>query len=942
MNRIKPLGHPLALAVCMSLGLTACGGGGGSRTTRIDTPPPTAPTSPQNPPPTNPSTPTTPDPPPATPQPPVDVQLTATRADVAHAAGAVGAGATIAIVDTGINTDNPTVAGRVKKSLIFVDSSTNNTSVGDVVGHGTVVAEVAAGTSFGYFAGGIAPGASLVSARIIADKAPTDDGSGQGNKVTSAEPLDQINAQVIAQGARIVNNSWEGLYWDAADTAVTASFANAYAAAGKGTLFVFAAGNDGRADPSDVGALPSRAPQLEPGWIVAVALDSNDTNKLASYSDKCGVAKNYCIAAPGAVVALAANATASSPSYQIWSGTSFAAPQVSGAAAVVAGVFPTLDMAAVRQIVLGTADDLGDPGIDAVYGNGRLDVGRAIHGPGRLDFGALSVNVQGADVTFSNDISGAGGLSTTGAGKLVLTSQANSFTGGSDVGGGSALESMGRLPGSVTVETGSLLIAHGDIGGNVVNDGGMQTLETSTHIAGDFRQTATGHLAQLLGAPLIVSGSASLAGEFRLVGAVGGYTPAAHQQVLTAASVNGTFDSFTMASNITLSTTLQYGASEVWLDTSHVSLAQTSQSSMRTSAAAQSSAPRVDAAFAQIDTALASSQGVAMGTLVAAGGLQQSRDMAAAQASLESLSGQLYAASTAVTLAGIEAGNDALMSHLDHHPVGSAWTQSLNDQGGLSRGGFGNVGFNLSGGVAGRDIPVGNDGFAGVAVSQMNSVGQLSGHFDRQRTRGAEGTFYGGVRGANWYGVGRVAYGSFRGDSRRLLRFGDQASFAGGDMDGNYDAAYGEVGYRTQAGAFSLSPFANVQFASIRRDGFAEDGGDGFGLAAGDHTTSRWQAGVGLRASGAWLTAYGKFHLDAKLGWQNAFATRGEVFAARYTGFSQWAPVDGIGLSRHAATMGMNLGWDVSERMQLAMGVDQRFADRDHSRSATASVRLAW
>ncbi|NII54460.1 autotransporter serine protease [Luteibacter sp. SG786] len=936
MNTIRmPRRRELALAVAVGVTLTACGGGGGGsrpsyNVPAIVTPPPPPP------PPTPPAPPTF--------SVPADVQISGTNTQPAHDAGAKGGGVTIAIVDSGVTTTNPALTGKVTKSLVYVDPAVNNVAVEDVVGHGTVVAELAAGTATGYFAGGVAPSASLVSARIIADKAPADDGSGQGNKVTSADPLGTINADVIAAGASIVNNSWGGLYWDASDTATTASFSAAYASARVGVLYVFAAGNDGKANPSDLAALPARSPSLEPGWLAVVALDSNHLDTIASYSNHCGIAIKYCLAAPGSIVALAPTATATNLSYVEGSGTSFAAPQVSGAAAVVKGVFPSLSTDAVRQIILGTADDLGAPGPDPVFGYGRLNLGKAILGPGRVDWGELPVDLNQNVVTFSNPVAGEGGFNVEGPGTLVLSSSANTFTGNSTIGNGATLDSTGFFPGDATILSTGMLLARGNIGGKVTNEGMLQTTAAGTRIGGDFVQGPTGQLRQVLGAPLIVEGDATLDGDFHVSGVTDGYVKTSHQEVLQAATVTGTFASLSTDPSVFLSTSLQYTPTDVWIDTSTITVVKVASATMSRSAAAVSSAARLDGAFGQLDQALSSpvsAAGVAQGTLLAAGGIQQSRDTQTAQASLESLSGQLYAAGTAVTLAGIDAGNDALMSHLDQNGSGS-WSQSLGYQGGLSRAGFGNVGFNLGGGLVGHDIRLGSNGFAGVAVAQMNSNGQLNGNFDRQRSHATQGMFYAGSRGEKWYGVGQVGYGSFRGDMQRVLRLGDQATFAGTDLNGTYDSAYGEVGFRTNAGAFTLTPFANVQYASIRRDGFQEYGGDGFGLAADGHTTSRWQAGFGLRAGGSWLTSMGKLQLNAKLGWQNAFATKGEVFAARYTGFAQWAPVEGIGLSRRAGTAGLNLSLDMSQQTQLGFDVDQRFADRDHSRSARASFRMNW
>jgi autotransporter-associated beta strand protein len=931
-QRNLPRQRELALAVCVSLGLAACGGGGGSKSGSggvvIAPPPPTTPTQP------------------TVPDPPINAQIALTNVAAAQAAGFTGKGVVIGIIDSGVTSTHPALAGRVTAKLTYVDPSTNNTAVDDVVGHGTAVAEIAAGRAFGKFAGGVAPDATLISARIIADKAPTDDGSGQGNQATSADPLGTVNADVIAHGARVLNNSWGGVYWDASDTAATKSFHDAYAPFTAGHLFVFAAGNSGEVNPSTIAALPSRAPDLEAGWLTVVALDSNNPTQMATYSNRCGVAMNYCLAAPGDVIVASATSTATNTSYEVWKGTSLAAPQVSGAAAVVMQAFPALGVNAVRQIILGTADDLGAAGPDAVYGYGRLNVGRAIRGPATFDWGNFdAATAAGQDAAFLNDIKGAGGLNVSGNGKLTL-SGTNTYAGATNVSGSATLESMLGVPGAVTLTGTANLIAHGDIGGSVSNAGQLTTLDTSTHINGDFTQTATGRLSQKLGAPLIVSGTASLAGDFYIAGAISGYTVTSHQQVLTANAVSGAFATQTPAAGVFLSAQLQYLPKEVWLDTTQLSITQVATTSMSQSVAAVNSAQRLDGAFAQINASLANVSPTAAAmdehTLLAAGSIQQSSTQQVAQASLESLSGQLYAASTAVTLAGIEAGNDALIDHLDRQGPTGAWTQSLGSQGGLSRAGFGNVGFNLDGALVGNDIKLGNNGFAGVAVSQMRSTGQLSGSADRQTNRATEGMLYAGSRGANWYGVGRFGFGSFHGDTQRLLRLGDQGAFAGTDNTGHYNVAYGEFGYRTNIGAFTLTPYANAQFASIRRAGFQESGGDGFGLAANGQTTSRWQAGFGLRAGSSWLTSYGKLRIEAKLGWQNAFATKGEVFSARYNGIAQWAPVEGIGLSRRAGTAGFTMGMDLSERSQIGIDVDQRFADRDHSHSATASYRLAW
>src|SRR5690348_13904007 len=219
------------IVALLLLSLGACGGGGGNSNVRpSSTPPPPPP------------------PPPSTPQPPLDAQLAITNTYAAHNAGYTGKGVTIGVVDSGIMRGNPTVAGRVLQELIYVDPTQNNTSVDDVVGHGTWVSEIAAGTSFGQFAGGIAPGANLVSARIISDNAPDDNGSTPPTTVTTtdAQFFQQVNTDLINSGVNVMNNSWEGITWDTSDTSVNQAFDAAYSPFinQHGGLVVLAAGND--------------------------------------------------------------------------------------------------------------------------------------------------------------------------------------------------------------------------------------------------------------------------------------------------------------------------------------------------------------------------------------------------------------------------------------------------------------------------------------------------------------------------------------------------------------------------------------------------------------------------------------------------------------------------------------------------------------------------
>ena len=151
----------------------------------------------------------------------------------------------------------------------------------------------------------------------------------------------------------------------------SASFINSLtnAATQDDAIFVWAAGNDGRAQPNGLTALPNVVPELN-GHVVNVVAWDSATGELATFSNACGVTMNYCITAPGTNL--------SSPqSSEPLDGTSFAAPIVSSAIAVIREAFPYMKSTEITQLLFETARDLGIAGIDETYGHGMLDLERA-------------------------------------------------------------------------------------------------------------------------------------------------------------------------------------------------------------------------------------------------------------------------------------------------------------------------------------------------------------------------------------------------------------------------------------------------------------------------------------------------------------------------------------------------------------------------------------
>ena len=209
----------------------------------------------------------------------------------------VGAGVTIYIVDTGINTSHVEFTGRTAAGFSAIGSSTDTL---DCNGHGTHVAALAAGTVFG-----AAKGATVVPVRVL-------DCNGSGTLLGVLQGLDWIaNNTQVGQPA-VVNMSLGGdrnTYLDDAIGNLTS----------QGLAFVVAAGNTG-VDASLV------SPAASPGAITVGASDRND---LWAYFSNYG--SEVDITAPGVDVRSAWYATNNATA--IASGTSMAAAVVSGVVA---------------------------------------------------------------------------------------------------------------------------------------------------------------------------------------------------------------------------------------------------------------------------------------------------------------------------------------------------------------------------------------------------------------------------------------------------------------------------------------------------------------------------------------------------------------------------------------------------------------------------------
>lgn len=940
-----PLAHAVMLGLCV-MGVVGCGGGGGG-SVRSDPPPsPAAP--PPAPPPVPPS-----NPPPSTPQPSIDAHLSLTFARSAHSDGITGRGVTIGVIDSGIRRDHPALAGRVSQNLVYLDPSKNDLSVDDKIGHGTWVAQIAGGKAFGNWPGGIAPDATFVSLRIISDNPPEDDGSGQGNEVTDAEGFDILHQDLIDAGAKIMNNSWGGLYWNGDN--VTTSFVNAYKpfVVDWGGLVVFSTGNDSRPQPSDNAALPSQgagAEILERGWIAAAALDSNRPSQLASYSNACGIAMNYCLAAPGDVVVTGEDDVASSPSYWVVRGTSFSAPQVSGAAALVWQKFPYFNNDLVRQTLLGTARDLGAAGVDPTFGHGALDVGAAVRGPAKFDWGDVTVSFDGVTSRWSNMITGAGGLTKRGTGTLILGHAGLylDYQGPTRVQGGT-LQIVGDLHySSVQVESGGRLARTAWLQRNLDNAGVVELDDAGAtygglRVMGDYVQRPDGQLSVLLGNnQLQVSGKATLEGGIlHVLGVRAGFVISGRQNVLTAdGGLTGTFDRLTAAPSIFLDATVGYSSTQAWLDVTRLDVQAAAQVAGAISPAQVASAARVESAFDELEAPGSTGQIAGDEFYRGAGQFQQTAIAAVARQSLDSLSGELHGADTAFALMAIEGNRRALESRVDALQaahVAGAWADDLKAQRAMSR-----FDIDADGWMLGQDHRFGDRLTVGMALSETKGYAHHDLRADREHNRQAEGQLYGAYDLGRGYLLGSVALGRMQRWTQRDILLGAESFRVDADYAQRYATVGLQAGLPVSVGNGRITPYAGVQSLQLDRDGFSEQGAAGFGLSTSASTMKLSQALLGARFAYDWSTGASLWSLQGRAEWQRLLSQSGGDIDARFTALDVWSPIVGETLDRDVGVVGFSLGTRLRRAGRLSFDIDaQHMQDQIWTR-AMATWSMGW
>ncbi|HHK8055788.1 TPA: autotransporter outer membrane beta-barrel domain-containing protein, partial [Serratia marcescens] len=852
--------------------------------------------------------------------------LGAIHADQAYAAGYTGKGIKLGIFDQPVYAKHPEFSGPdkvinlvthgireytdpyipVKKGDDFrYDGTPSTDSSGKLGSHGTHVGGIAAGSRDGGAMHGVAFNAQIISAEN-GDPGP-EDGIVLGNDGAVYQAGWEA---LVASGARIINNSWGiGItdkfakggkdpaypHFTVDDaqkqfdqikvilgTKPGGAYQGAIDAARSGVVTIFAAGNDYNLNnPDAMAGLAYFVPDIAPNWLSVASLQ-DPTNSgdysISTFSSRCGYTASLCVSAPGTRVYSSVIAGTGvddlTTGYANKSGTSMAAPHVAGSVAVLMERFPYLNGAQVAEVLKTTATDMGAPGIDALYGWGMINLGKAINGPGMLvtvedipaefripdpagvaygptqfvvdlpgvgavlDKGKPTERVCSSDLCgldfWSNDISGHGGLTKQGIGTLVLTGN-NTYAGPTLVNQG-RLAVNGSVTSAVSVQNGGIVGGSGTVGsltarqggtvapGNSIgtlNVAGNVSFEPGSRYAVEVGPNGQSDRIQSSGSATIGGGevavtlenSANLLTQSEVRSLLGQqYTILSAQQ-----GVSGQFDA--VAPNyLFLGTGLSYQPTGVTLSvgrngTSFASVAQT---------------PNERAVAAAAD-ALAAGNPV-YESLLGSGTAGEARQ------AFRQLSGQIHADIASALVNDSRYLREALNGRLRQAEglasssaikadEGGAWAQLLGAWDHAS-GDANATGYQAStyGVLVGLDSAAADDWRLGVATGYTRT--SLHGGYG---SKADSDNYHLAAYGDKQFGAlalrGGAGYTWHRIDTKRSVNYGMQSDRDTAKYSARTEQLFAEAGYSVQGEWLNLEPFVNLAYVNFENNGIAESGG---------------------------------------------------------------------------------------------------------------------
>ncbi|WP_192553490.1 autotransporter serine protease [Pseudomonas sp. IzPS59] len=927
------------------------------------------------------------------------------QADQAYAVGITGKGVKIGALDSGFDAAHPEFASDryhpVLSSGSYVDGSlfsVNGTLNPNNDSHGTHVVGTMGASRDGTGMHGVA-----FNAQIYVGNTNKNDSFLFGPNPDPRYFKAAYDALADA-GVRAINNSWGSQPPDVSYRTLDdlhAAYAQHWnkgtwldAAADvsrRGVINVFSAGNSGYPNASVRSALPYFQPDLEGHWLAVSGLDQSNQQKY----NQCGIAKYWCITAPGAKI----DSTVPDGGYGIKSGTSMAAPHATGALALVMERYPYMNNQQALEVLLTTATQLDGSVTDAPterVGWGVANLKRAMGGPGQL-LGAFDANLaSGQRDVWSNDISdkaliqrqsedlaehtawqqtlqdkgwqngvpvGAsqqdqtdyavgtareaaaanrvyqGSLIKSGAGHLILTGD-STYRGPTTVNGG-LLSVNGSLTSAVMVNDGGTLGGSGRIGALTANSGGRVAPGNSIgtlNVAGDVTfapgSTYAVELSPTASDRIVAGGTATISGATVSLSLEN--SPTLLSTAEAKSLLGHQYDILQAVGGIQG----QFGA--VVPDYLFIggSLASTGNGIMlsvernATSFASVGQTPNQRAVARAVE-------GMGAGNSVYES-LLLSATASDAQQAFQQLSGEIYPALGSVLINDSRQLRDAIGERLHdaNSAQGNGWVKALGAWGTTdSRHDTAGYSTSIGGLLAGVDG----------ALDEQTRIGLVTGYSDSSLSMGSGthssakvdsyhlGAYAGHDIGA-WRLSTGAAYSWHRADVKRDLQYGDVSAKQKAKVDAATTQVFGEAAYRLNVQPLALEPFANLAYVHLDSDGFTEKGDAAALKSSGDQRDAVLST-LGVRAIKT-INLSGSQTLDVsgRLGWQHSLTDIESEQHLRFASGSAPYSVESSPLVRDAALVGVQASLALSRDVRVNLDYNGQLASREKSHGVGLSL----
>ena len=838
----------------------------------------------------------------------------------------------VGIIDSGFNGNYYSNLRNEVKNIIRIDNQRD--SKNEI--HAYIVTSLIAGKS------GIAKDANIY---VI-------DGSDRYATRAVRDSVDLYEA-LYSKGVRIFNQSFgatEATYSNNPhnfyESRIEKGVKNFYRmAVDNGALFIFSAGNNEYKTSGILATLPYWIPDLEKGWINVNGLTSKNSNREGDFSwdnlkplAGAGAAKNWTI------TTTADYFIEVDGQKKVYSGTSYSAPCVTATAALINEKYPFMTGDLLRQTILSTATDIGDEGVDDVYGWGLLNIDKALKGPALFDKRlALGDNVyitlDGSNKVyqFDNDISGDAGLVLRGSGTLILNGT-STYMGETNVGDNAYLK-VKKIISPNTLSIGKTAMVEvidsniNDIQNNgiFINNGKSMaktlTMSTDSQMYSDINANLKVENAEVNGTVIITNNN----GEYLtkngknfdiITGNVTGNAQIKSENGLMTVNKSKTRN---LSANASRTDTVKY-AKTLNADTEQLNTAR-----------------QIETALENVDIDYEAGKTEA--------GKFGAKLQALNTATLDSMSGQIYASAQALTFEQSETINRNLSNRmtmlsesLKNDKTFGFWTAGIYSKGKIEKDGFAKGKTVIKGGQAGFDMKIKQDIILGMAVDYSKGEVKFNRYNGKSKANMTGLSIYGRQNFGNGYLAGRVGIGLADSKVERdIIVNNHYIEHSKVNHNDKIFAGYLETGYdiKNKSGDFVVTPYVTLGMDRMTRGKFFEENTN-FGMNANKKTYNMPYTSVGLKT----IKTFGNTNITGYLGYTHGLNKKNLDFDASYN----FAPnakfeVKGINYSRNKITAGIGVNTKIKENINWYTNYDYKHSTnnlKDNNNIVTTGIRVEF